>query len=230
MRSRRRRLRKRSERECLALPDHQGRPDDRIDGARPCRARAPTMRSSRSSPAAGWASCTVPATSPSTALVAIKIIRPDLATAGATERFLREARALASFNHPNIVPVHRAGESQGLPYYVMDYVEGATLADRLAIGPLPTADALRLADDLLGALEAVQRPRPRPPRHQAAQHFPLGRPRGAGGLRPRQAHRPRSHGPDRRGPRGRHAGLHAPRAAHRRRRHARAPTSAPRGW
>jgi predicted Ser/Thr protein kinase len=88
-------------------------------------------------------------------LVAIKIIRPDLATADATERFLREARALASFNHPNIVPVHRAGESQGLAFYVMDYLDGDTLADRLARGPLPGAEALRLADDLLAALEAV---------------------------------------------------------------------------
>ena len=46
--------------------------------------------------------------------VAIKIIKPELATAAAAERFVREARVLASLNHPNIVPVHRAGESRGV--------------------------------------------------------------------------------------------------------------------
>jgi hypothetical protein len=87
--------------------------------------------------------------------VAIKIIRPDLATAAGAERFLREARALASVSHPNIVPVHHAGEAGGLFYYVMDYVEGETLADRLHHGPLPPERAVRLGKDLLAALEAV---------------------------------------------------------------------------
>src|SRR3989338_2420166 len=53
--------------------------------------------------------------------VAIKIIRPELATARATERFLREARLLAQLKHPNIMPVHRAGEAGGVAYYVMAY-------------------------------------------------------------------------------------------------------------
>jgi tRNA A-37 threonylcarbamoyl transferase component Bud32/tetratricopeptide (TPR) repeat protein len=88
-------------------------------------------------------------------VVAIKVIQPDLATAQAAERFLREARALASFSHPNIVPVHRAGEADGIPYYVMEYLEGETLADRLKRGPLSEGDALRLADELLAALELV---------------------------------------------------------------------------
>jgi hypothetical protein len=87
--------------------------------------------------------------------VAIKIIRPDLATAAGAERFLREARVLARVSHPNIVPVHHAGEAGGLFYYVMDYVEGDTLADRLHHGPLPPERAVRLGDDLLAALEAV---------------------------------------------------------------------------
>lgn len=87
--------------------------------------------------------------------VAIKIIRPDLATAAGAERFLREARVLARVSHPNVVPVHHAGEAGGLFYYVMDYVEGETLADRLHHGPLPPERAVRLGDDLLAALEAV---------------------------------------------------------------------------
>ena len=89
--------------------------------------------------------------------VAIKIIKPELATASAAERFVREARALASLNHPNIVPVHRAGEAHGFSYYVMDYLEAATLADRLLTGPLPPAQVMALGRDVLAALEATHR-------------------------------------------------------------------------
>ncbi len=88
-------------------------------------------------------------------VVAVKIMRPELATAGAAERFLREARALAAFSHPNIVPIHTAGERDGLAWYVMDFMAGETLAGRLARGPMPPDEALRLAGDLLSALEAV---------------------------------------------------------------------------
>ena len=62
--------------------------------------------------------------------VAIKILKPEMATATAAERFLREARMLASLSDPNIVPIHAVGEADGLFYYVMDRVEGATLTDR----------------------------------------------------------------------------------------------------
>lgn len=89
--------------------------------------------------------------------VAIKIIRPDRATAVATERFVREARILASISHPNLVPVHRAGESHGFYYYVMDYLEAETLAERLGRGPLPPQEAVALGRDVLAALEAVHR-------------------------------------------------------------------------
>jgi len=87
--------------------------------------------------------------------VAIKIIRPELATARAAERFLREARILASMRHPNVVSVHKAGEADGFYYYVMDYIEGETLDERLKHGPLPRDEALKLARDVLDALEAV---------------------------------------------------------------------------
>ena len=88
-------------------------------------------------------------------LVAIKVLRPELATAVARERFLREARLLARLQHSNIVPVHRADERDGLSYYVMDFIEGQTLADRLAAGPLPVDKVLRLARDLVEALAAA---------------------------------------------------------------------------
>jgi serine/threonine protein kinase len=86
--------------------------------------------------------------------VAIKVLRPELATAVARERFLREARLLARLQHPNIVPVHRADERDGLPFYVMDFVEGRTLAERIAAGPLAGLELLRLANDLCRALVA----------------------------------------------------------------------------
>ncbi|HWP36651.1 MAG TPA: serine/threonine-protein kinase [Gemmatimonadales bacterium] len=87
--------------------------------------------------------------------VAVKVIRPEIATATAVERFVREARLLAGINHPNVVPVHRAGEVDGIAYYVMEHIAGETLAERLSHGPLPPVEALKLGRDLLDALEAV---------------------------------------------------------------------------
>ena len=87
--------------------------------------------------------------------VAIKVLRPELATAQAAKRFLREARLLASFSHPNMVPVYRAGEADGLFYYVMDYVQGETLKDRLARGALSQDEVVKLGTDLLSALDAA---------------------------------------------------------------------------
>ena len=89
--------------------------------------------------------------------VAVKIVRPEVATATAMQRFIREARLLASLHHPNAIPVHRAGDADGIAYFVMEYVEGETLAKRLERGPLTFAEALRLGRDMLHALEAVHR-------------------------------------------------------------------------
>jgi tRNA A-37 threonylcarbamoyl transferase component Bud32/tetratricopeptide (TPR) repeat protein len=89
--------------------------------------------------------------------VAVKLLRPELASANAVERFLREARILASLSHPNILPVHRAGEADGLFYYITDYMPGETLADHLREGALPPDQALALARDLLAALDLAHR-------------------------------------------------------------------------
>ena len=89
--------------------------------------------------------------------VAIKILRPELSTAPAVERFVREAQYLASLNHPNIVPIHLAGRADGLAYYVMDFVDGETLDARLARGPLTLPEVLGLASGLLSALAAAHR-------------------------------------------------------------------------
>jgi serine/threonine protein kinase/tetratricopeptide (TPR) repeat protein len=87
--------------------------------------------------------------------VAVKIIRPELASAHAAQRFLREARTLATLNHPNVVPIHQVGERDGFFFYLMAYLEGETLAERLTKGPMPPAEAMHLGRDLLQALEAA---------------------------------------------------------------------------
>ncbi len=87
--------------------------------------------------------------------VAIKVLLPHIATTDTAERFLTEARVLARLQHAYIVPVHEVGESAGLFYYVMDFIEGATLRQRLEGGPLPIAQAMKVGRDLLDALEAV---------------------------------------------------------------------------
>lgn len=89
--------------------------------------------------------------------VAIKILRPELATAGAAARFVREAQLLARLKHPNILAVHDAGETDGLSYYVMDLAEGETLATRLGRGRLSERELASLARDVLGALDAAHR-------------------------------------------------------------------------
>ncbi|MCZ6915683.1 MAG: serine/threonine-protein kinase [Gemmatimonadetes bacterium] len=89
--------------------------------------------------------------------VAIKVLLPEIATEATVARFLREARVLAALSHSHIVPVHGVGEADGLNYYVMDYLEGDTLEDRLRAGPLSVKEAVKLARDLLDALEAVHK-------------------------------------------------------------------------
>jgi serine/threonine protein kinase len=91
-------------------------------------------------------------------LVAIKVLRPEMASAALTERFLREARSLAKLSNPHIMPIHFVNEKGGLSYYVMDYLgDTATLADRLKQGPLPRSEWLKLARDLLEGLAASHR-------------------------------------------------------------------------
>src|SRR6059058_5363711 len=78
--------------------------------------------------------------------VAIKVLPTHLVhSAVARERFVREARTAAGLSHPNIVPIHRVGEAGGFVFFVMSYVPGETLGERLrSRGPLPPADAARV--------------------------------------------------------------------------------------
>ncbi|PYO70746.1 MAG: hypothetical protein DMD64_16695 [Gemmatimonadetes bacterium] len=64
--------------------------------------------------------------------VAIKVLKPELAAALGPDRFLREIETAAGLNHPHILPLHDSGEAAGLLYYVMPYVEGESLRDRLS--------------------------------------------------------------------------------------------------
>lgn len=89
--------------------------------------------------------------------VAIKVLRPERATATAADVFLQEARTAARLSHPNVVPIHEVGREDGLFYFVMDYMEDETLRERLDDGPLPVDAAVRVAEDLLDALEAAHR-------------------------------------------------------------------------
>src|SRR6266550_3778436 len=87
-------------------------------------------------------------------LVAIKVLRPELAVALGAERFLREIKLTARLNHPHILPLLDSGEAAGFLYYVMPYVEGESLRDRLVREPqLPVEEALIIAREVADALE-----------------------------------------------------------------------------
>src|SRR6266704_3758310 len=77
-------------------------------------------------------------------IVAVKILPSHLSeNPEAKERFDREARTISSLNHPNICTLHDVGHQDGIDYLVMEYLEGETLADRLAKGPLSVAQILK---------------------------------------------------------------------------------------
>jgi len=85
--------------------------------------------------------------------VAIKVLKPELSQSLGTERFLREIEIAAQLTHPHILPLHDSGEADGLLYYVMPYVEGESLRDRLKREKqLPLDDAVHIVGDLADAL------------------------------------------------------------------------------
>jgi serine/threonine-protein kinase len=85
--------------------------------------------------------------------VAIKVLLPELAQSVRAERFLREIQIAAQLTHPHILPIHDSGAAGGILYYVMPYVEGESLRDRLQREqPLPLTDALQIAREVATAL------------------------------------------------------------------------------
>ena len=87
--------------------------------------------------------------------VALKIILGGLDDAAYLPRFQREARLLATLNHPNVANLYEFDEVDGTTFIVMELVPGQTLAERLAAGPIPVAEAIRIATQIAAALEAV---------------------------------------------------------------------------
>ena len=90
--------------------------------------------------------------------VAIKVMRPELSAAIGVDRFLREIRIEARLQHPNILPLHDSGAVDGLLYYVMPYVEGESLRERIRREKqLGVPEAIRIAREVADALDYAHR-------------------------------------------------------------------------
>ena len=90
--------------------------------------------------------------------VALKVLKPELAAVVGAERFLAEIKTTANLQHPHILPLFDSGEADGFLFYVMPYVEGDTLKDRLdREHQLPVGDAVQIATDMAEALDYAHR-------------------------------------------------------------------------
>jgi Tol biopolymer transport system component/tRNA A-37 threonylcarbamoyl transferase component Bud32 len=90
--------------------------------------------------------------------VAIKVLPEHVSSDPELKaRFEREARALSAFQHPHICTLYDVGEQDGIVFLVMEFIEGESLATRLARGPLPTEQLLRIAIDIADALDKAHR-------------------------------------------------------------------------
>ncbi len=91
-------------------------------------------------------------------LVALKVLHPELAATLGPERFLREIKLAARLNHPHILPLHDSGETAGFLYYVMPYVEGESLRERLDRDhQLPVDESVHHARAIASALDYAHR-------------------------------------------------------------------------
>ncbi len=90
--------------------------------------------------------------------VAVKVLRPELAAVIGADRFLAEIKTTANLQHPHILPLHDSGSVDGILFYVMPYIEGESLRDRLnREHQLPVSEAVRLATEVAGALDYAHR-------------------------------------------------------------------------
>ncbi len=90
--------------------------------------------------------------------VAVKVLKPELAATLAVERFLREIEIAASLTHPHILPVYDSGEAAGFLYFVMPYVDGESLRDRLNRDrQLPIDEAVKITREVADALDYAHR-------------------------------------------------------------------------
>jgi len=90
--------------------------------------------------------------------VAIKVLHPHLAAVVGAERFLKEIKTTANLQHPHILALHDSGDVDGLLFYVMPFVDGESLRQRIIRDhQLPVADAVRIASEVAGALDYAHR-------------------------------------------------------------------------
>ncbi|HEY8062441.1 MAG TPA: serine/threonine-protein kinase, partial [Gemmatimonadales bacterium] len=90
--------------------------------------------------------------------VAIKVLHPHLAALVGADRFLKEIRTTANLQHPHILPLFDSGEADGLLFYVMPFVDGESLRQRIAREKrLPIADAVRITSEVASALDYAHR-------------------------------------------------------------------------
>src|SRR5512135_674348 len=90
--------------------------------------------------------------------VAVKVLRPDLSAIVGADRFLNEIRVTANLQHPHILPLYDSGSADGLLFYVMPFVQGESLRDRLnREQQLPIPEAVRLAKEVASALDYAHR-------------------------------------------------------------------------
>jgi len=91
-------------------------------------------------------------------LVAVKVLRPEIAAWLGSDRFLREIRIIASIAHPHVVPLFDSGEAAGLLYYVMPYAQEGSLRTQMErAGQLPLDETVRLVRDMAEGLESAHR-------------------------------------------------------------------------
>ena len=121
--------------------------------------------------------------------VAIKVLRPELASVLGAERFLQEIRLTARLRHPHILPLYDSGAVDGTLFYVTPLVEGGSLKDRLARdGRLPVGGSHPHRTGGRGRAGVRPPARRDPSRHQARQHSAGVRPRDRRRFRHRAGH------------------------------------------
>ena len=91
--------------------------------------------------------------------VALKVLHPHLAALVGAERFLKEIKTTAHLHHPHILPLFDSGEADGLLFYVMPFVDGESLRQRITREKrqLPVADAVRITSEVASALDYAHR-------------------------------------------------------------------------
>ena len=103
--------------------------------------------------------------------VALKVLRPELGAVLGAERFLTEIKISARLDHPHILTLIDSGDADGMLYYVLPYVRGETLREKLKREhQLGLEEALTITKQVASALDYAHRQGARPPRHQAREH------------------------------------------------------------